>query len=95
MARFVRVAIGSAVLVAISVAAPAADLSVTPIYKTRPSVEQSTTWRGFYLGNAGSSATGKSQDTAPRPGTDNTLPRSIAAGAYERSGVLVYGIAGE
>ena len=95
MARFVSVAIDSAVLVAISVAAQAADLSVTPIYKTRPSVEQSTTWRGFYLGNAGSSATGKSQDMAPRPSTDHTLSKSIAAGANERSGVLVYGVAGE
>ena len=95
MARFVRVAIGSAVLVAISVAAPAADLSVTPIYKTRPSAEQSTAWRGFYLGDAGRSATGKSQDTAPQRGTDNTLSKSIAAGAYERSDVLVYGVAGQ
>ena len=95
MARFVRVSIGTAVLVAMSVAAQAADLSVTPIYKTRTSIEQATPWRGFYLGPAGSSATGKIQDTAPRSATDGTFFRSITAGTHERSGVLVYGVAGE
>jgi hypothetical protein len=95
MARFVRASIGTAVLVAMSVAAHAADLSVTPIYKTRTSVEQTIPWRGFYLGATGSSATGKSQDTAPRSATDGAFFKSMTAGANERSGVLVYGVAGE
>jgi hypothetical protein len=95
MAKFVRVSIGTAVLVAMSFAAQAADLSVTPIYKTRTSTEQATPWRGFYLGPAGSSATGKIQDTASRPVTDGTFFKSITAGAHERSGMLVYGVAGE
>jgi hypothetical protein len=99
MARFARASIGLAGLVAITVAARAADLSVTPIYQTRPSVEQVTPWRGFYLGGAGSAVAGKSQDRAPRSVADNTAtsaPSSgVAAGAYGWSNVLVYGVAGE
>ncbi|MEA2978522.1 MAG: hypothetical protein QOF09_345 [Alphaproteobacteria bacterium] len=99
MARFARASISLAGLVAITAAAQAADLSVTPIYQTRPSIEQATTWRGFYLGGAGSAVAGKSQDRAPRSAADNTatsaLPSGLTAGAHGRSGVLVYGVAGE
>jgi hypothetical protein len=99
MARFARASISLAGLVAITAAAQAADLSVTPIYQTRLSIEQATTWRGFYLGGAGSAVAGKSQDRVPQPVADNTAtsapPSGVAAGAYGWSNVLVYGVAGE
>jgi hypothetical protein len=98
MVRFARVTIGLALLMTTSVVSTAADLSVTPIYKTRSSIEQAAHSRGIYLGPVVSAATGKSQDPAPPSAADRTwvseLTPSIPADIQPRSNVLVYGADG-
>jgi hypothetical protein len=100
MAGFVRFGVGLAVLLALSAAAHATDLSVTPIYQTRPLTEQVTPWRGSYLGAAPGFAVGNSepklQDRVLGPAnawTAGAWP-SVSAGAHERTDILVQGFAG-
>jgi hypothetical protein len=97
MAGLVRFVVGLAVLSAISAAAQATDLSVTPIYRTRPLTEQVTTWRGFHLGAAPAyAADNKIQDRAP--GQSNAWTADMWPGAgvgpHERADILIQGFAG-
>jgi hypothetical protein len=97
MAGFVRFGVGLAVLLAISATAGATDLSVTPIYQTRPLTEHVTTWRGFYLGAAPGFASDqqKIQERAPGSATANAWTgMRLGAGARERADILVHGFAG-
>ena len=65
MTRLLRVVIGSAAGLAMSLTAHAADLSMTPIYKARPSVVSAPTWTGFYLSPAGGTAASAKRDDTP------------------------------
>ena len=97
MVRLLRVVIGPAVVLATSLAAQAADLSMTPIYKARPSVASAPTWTGFQLGPTGAAATGaKRHDTALGSTASDELAKGmlfgITAGSNRQSGKLGYGI---
>jgi hypothetical protein len=100
MAGLVRFGVGLAVLLAFSAAARATDLSVTPIYQTRPLTEQLTHWRGYSLGLAPGFAAAntepKIQERAPGPSnawTTGIWP-GFSAGAHERADILIHGFAG-
>ena len=81
MAKFGCSVIGLAALMTGAVATHAADLSVTPIYKARPSDEQFTIWRIIAPDKALPFA-GKSQDKAPLSIAEDALSHGIVAGAY-------------
>ena len=97
MAGLVRFAVGLAVLSAFSAAARATDLSVTPIYQTRPLTEQVTPWRGTSLGASQSIDTEpKLQDRVSGPSnvwTASIWP-SVRAVTRERADTLMHGFAG-
>ena len=94
MVRYLQAAIGAAVVLVTSLAAHAADLSVTSIYKARPSVASAPGWTGFYLGGATS---GSKRDDAPLgSATGDELVKGmlfgITAASTGQSGKLGYGI---
>ena len=100
MAGLVRFGVGLAMLLAFSAAARATDLSVTPIYQTRPLTEQVTPWRGTSLGAAPGFAAAntepKIQDRVPGPANAWAAGMwpGVSAGPRERADILIHGFAG-
>jgi hypothetical protein len=97
MAGLVRFGVGLAVLLAFSAAARATDLSVTPIYQTRPLSEQVTPWRGGAApGLAAASTAPKIQDRVAGPANAwaaGVWP-GVSTGANDRADILIHGFAG-